>query len=100
MTRRDVLHTIATLLHSAIGLVVGVSAIRFLFFPLRVRREGSKTVRVAPLSSVPRVAPIRVPVISERRDAFLRYPPSAIGSVWLLRTEEIGGGGSVRCLQS
>ena len=86
-TRRGVVATF-------IGLVVGVfpfAAGMFTFAnPLRRRKdagdEPGQLVRIATLTAVPDDGiPRQFPVITDRQDAWTRYPNEAIGAVYLRR---------------
>ncbi len=82
----------ATLLHAAVGLVVAVPVIALLTDPLRRRSRGSAApfIRVTPLDALPPGRPVRLPVVAERSDSFIRHPATRTGEVWILR-EDPGG---------
>lgn len=105
MDRRSLLKAAARGMQGVVALVLAIPAVRFLLGPLRRSEGEADYTRVAPLSAVTPDRPVRANVIAERTDAFLRYPPSAIGSVWLVRTTEEGTAGEsgdppVRCFQT
>ena len=86
------------------AMIVAIPVVRFLVFPLKHRETGGEFIRVAELSSLRNDRPVRVVVVSDRRDAYTHFPPGPIGSVWLIppgvganpadATQEI------RCLQT
>ncbi len=106
MNRRGFLTGIIAVVNTVIGLAVAVPGLRFLLDALWRTRGRSGFVRVAPLSTISRDQPMRVIVRADRWDAYVRYPPGPIGSVWLVRTDQIADDADVtsapriRCLQT
>jgi Rieske Fe-S protein len=77
-----------------IGAVVGivpVAAGGFAYLSPIFRKKnagGPPKIRVASLSGIPEDGqPMRFPIIAARDDAWSRYPPAPIGSVYLRRVE-------------
>lgn len=99
MERRSFLKWLTALVNAVLAAIVAVPAVRYVLDPLRRGRNGAAFVRVAALADVPADRPVRVPVIAERVDSYTRYPPQAIGAVWLLRQDAADGTPSVRALQ-
>jgi nitrite reductase/ring-hydroxylating ferredoxin subunit len=84
--RRDLLRYGSLALGGLCGLVLAIPGAAFLLTPMAAarKRDGSFTplARFADLKvGVPEV----FPVIKERRDAWVRYPPEPVGLVWLVR---------------
>lgn len=98
--RRGFLKLATWAMGGAIGAVVSLPVIRYLFHP--VGRETvsapEEPVDVAAAADlVPGAAPVKLPVVaSEVRDAWTVTRDVAIGSVWLSRTSE----GEIRCFTS
>jgi quinol---cytochrome c reductase iron-sulfur subunit, bacillus type len=73
-------------LRGLIGMVVAVPAISYILTPLFARRrKDSVYVPVARLSDLVEGVPRAFPVSLERQDAWVKYPPEPIGTVWLIR---------------
>jgi len=101
MTRRFVLQILAGVLNAAIVGASAFAALSFLAYPLARKRKASEYVRVAPLSALNSSAPTRVAVMAERSDAFLRFPVSPVGQVWLDADAGVeSSSAQVRCLQT
>ena len=57
--------------------------------PVRQKSAGGEFFRLANIVTLPEDGtPRRFPVITDRVDAWNRYPKEAIGAVWLRRTED------------
>jgi Rieske Fe-S protein len=73
---------------TAIAVPVTVGAAAFLN-PLRQKSQGGEFVRLASLDAVPADgAPVKVPVVADRIDAWSRFPAEAIGAVFLRRSDK------------
>ncbi|MBI4717534.1 MAG: Rieske (2Fe-2S) protein [Planctomycetes bacterium] len=101
MNRRELLSYVVTSLRAAMGLVVLVPGARFIAGRRRNRADAAGFVRVAALEALPPGTPVRLSVTRDRWDAYTRYPPGVVGSVWVLRHDVKGGdAASVRCYQA
>ena len=98
MERRTFLKRASAAVSGLIATVIGLPAIRYLLDPLTRGRKTSEYIRVAPLSSLPPGRPVIVPVVAERVDAYTRYPPGAIGNVFLVRQSDAPDA-AVTCFQ-
>ncbi|HEV3120360.1 MAG TPA: Rieske 2Fe-2S domain-containing protein [Isosphaeraceae bacterium] len=85
MQRRDLFGYLTVALGGLMGLVVAVPGVAYLLDPLRrtfKKNDFSPLVRLNDLEpGVPRA----VSMIAEREDAWVRYPPEPVGTVWLVR---------------
>ncbi|GIW88997.1 MAG: hypothetical protein KatS3mg108_3321 [Isosphaeraceae bacterium] len=88
-SRRRFYALATNLLGGLIALLVGIPGVRFLLDPLG-RRQDQGGFRTLPLTlaelevGVPR----QVPIVEVRTDAWVKYPPEPVGSVWLVRQSE------------
>jgi menaquinol-cytochrome c reductase iron-sulfur subunit len=92
-SRRGFLEAATYFLGGLITLLLAVPGIAYLTDPLRRRRGGNNgangdaALRALPVTfdelevGVPR----QFPVVDERRDAWVKYPPEPIGAIWLVR---------------
>lgn len=85
MNRRDALRLATFGLRSLIGFVLAVPAVAYIVTPLRKRHRNSLFVPLARLSQLEVGVPRSFGVIEERHDAWVKYPPEPVGSVWLVR---------------
>lgn len=87
--RRSFLYQATTAVVGAIvGLFPVLAGLAVFFDPLGRKAKGGNWVKVALLDAVPSDGrPIRVPVVTARKDAWNLYPPEPIGSVYLRRAE-------------
>ncbi len=100
MTRRSLFQWLAYTFHGAAGLIVGAPLVRFFLGKRPERKSAATFQRIAPLSVTSTDQPVRITVSADRTDAFTHYPPGPIGVVWLVRNQDLGGAGQVRCFQS
>jgi len=102
LKRRTFFNLLAGAIHGGVALAVFIPGLRFLFDPLRRRRNRRGFIRVARLSDVQRDRPLLAQVRTDRWDAYVHHPPGPIGSVWLLKSDDTDSPGSslVRCLQT
>lgn len=86
ISRRDLYRYLTMGLGGAIGFVLGAPGIAYLLDPiLRRVSGGGGFVPLARLGELEVGVPRSFPVIRARRDAWVKYPPEPIGSVWLVR---------------
>jgi len=85
MNRRDLLRLATVALRSLIGLVLAVPAVAYVVSPLRKRSRESSFGTLARLSQLEVGVPRSFAIIEEHHDAWVKYPPEPIGSVWLVR---------------
>jgi cytochrome b6-f complex iron-sulfur subunit/menaquinol-cytochrome c reductase iron-sulfur subunit len=83
--RRGFLAGVAALGGALVAALGGLPLAGAILSPLRRRVEAVGFVRVARLDALPEGRPIRAAVVAERRDAWSRQPPMALGTVWLVR---------------
>lgn len=98
--RRTFLATIVGWVCSAFLLTLSVCGVKFLFDPLRSRKQSRKKQRIATLDSVPGDRPLRVVVQADRWDAYVHHPAGPIGTIWLTREESPDGELHIRCFQA
>lgn len=100
MQRRGFLQAVGAFVHGVTAVLLAVPAVRFLLSPLSgARKRSTEMIRVAPLDVLVEEQPFRAVVKTDRRDAYIHYPPGPVGSVWLLRSGEPDAEPKVRCLQ-
>lgn len=90
MTRRAWFHLGLWSLRALIGLLVIVPGASYLLTPLRARKAPAGPagfVPVARLRDLTPGVPRAFPVSIARQDAWVRYPPEPVGTVWLIRQE-------------
>jgi len=76
-------------LSGAITAVLAVPGVAYILTPLRKRNGGSSEFQaLARLGDLKVGEPQSFPVIEARTDAWVRYPPEPVGSVWLIRQPE------------
>jgi Rieske Fe-S protein len=88
MTRRDFYRYGTILLGNLVALALAVPGVAYLFDPLRRTSKRGAFRRLAKLSELKVGEPRSYAVIDERQDAWVKYPPEPIGSVWLIRQPE------------
>src|SRR5262245_18230254 len=82
--RRKFFARAANVLGAAAGVLLAVPGVAYLLTPLRRRaREGDFRPLPVTLKELPVGVPRQFPIIDERTDAWVKYPPEPIGSVWL-----------------
>lgn len=99
MERRTFLRRSFAAVNAAIGLIVGLPAVRYVLDPLSRTRKDGEFIRVAPLSALSPGRPYRAAVVAERVDAYTRHPPGTLGQVFLIQDGDARNP-SVRCLQT
>ncbi|RUL88951.1 QcrA and Rieske domain-containing protein [Tautonia sociabilis] len=89
MNRRDWFRLGAIGLKGLIGLVLAVPGAAYLLSPLRKRREDTTDFRrLARLGDLEIGRPRSFSIVDEQRDAWVTYPATPIGTVWLVRQPE------------
>ena len=88
--RRDFFKKAAAAVISAvIGLIPALAGLTVIFEPLRRKSAAGGFVRVTSLAALPNDGvPRRFSVLSERTDAWNKFPETPIGAVYLRRTAE------------
>jgi menaquinol-cytochrome c reductase iron-sulfur subunit len=86
--RRDFYRYATLSIGTLIGLVLAVPGAAYVLDPLRRKNKFGGFREVARLSHLPVGVPKAFPVVEERQDAWVKYPPEPIGSVWLIRQKE------------
>jgi Rieske Fe-S protein len=88
--RRSFLKAVTGAVATVIGSLGSLAGLGFLAHPLRRRTVtgGEEPIRVAAPDDLRPGKPLRVNVVGERRDGWLRMPKVRLGSAWLLKTPE------------
>jgi len=86
--RRGFIAKVAAAVLGGISLVVpALTALVAYLNPIRQKSQGGEFFRLTTLATLPEDGtPRRFPVITDRVDAWNRYPREPIGAVWLRRT--------------
>ena len=86
--RRGFIAKVTTLAVAGFALVgPAITALAAYLNPIRQKSAGGQFLRIANLSVLPEDGtPRRFPVITDRTDAWNRYPQESIGAVWLRRS--------------
>ena len=84
-SRRGFLGWVAALAGTFVASVAGIPVAGALLTPLRRRAGEPGFVRVARLDNLPEGRAVRASVISAQQDAWVRRPPMALGTVWVIR---------------
>ncbi len=80
--------------------IVAIPGLRFLTDSLRQREAPREFTRTVPLDALTVGRPTMISIRAPLTDAYVRYPPGPVGTVWLLREESPGAASAVRCWQS
>jgi menaquinol-cytochrome c reductase iron-sulfur subunit len=91
MTRRDFLRFATVAVGTLIGLVLAVPGVAYIISPLRKKGQVESFDTLARLSQLEVGVPRSFAIIADRRDAWVKYPREAVGSVWLIRQPEESG---------
>ena len=87
--RRDFNYALGTFgLGGLMAAVIAVPGVKYVLDPLR---RGAKAGSFRPLARLAELrvgVPTLVPILGERRDAWVKYPTQPVGSVWLVRQPE------------
>ncbi len=100
MERRAFLKRSLAAVSGIMAAIVGIPAVRYLLDPLARSRKAGRFIRVLPLSALVPGRPVRAAVITERTDAYTRYPPGVVGQVFLIRDDDGKTTASIRCFQT
>jgi menaquinol-cytochrome c reductase iron-sulfur subunit len=88
LSRRDFYRLGSMALGAALSLGLAIPGVAYVLDPLRRKgSEGSKQ-RLARLGQLKEGVPKSFAIIAERRDAWVKYPPEPVGTVWLVRQPE------------
>jgi menaquinol-cytochrome c reductase iron-sulfur subunit len=91
VSRRRFYSVAANALGGLIALVVAVPGVAYLLNPILGRKGdalgGFRQLPVT-LGELPVGTPRQFPIIEARDDAWVKYPPEPVGSVWLIRQPE------------
>ena len=87
--RRDFLKAAACVALGGCALAAPIGAVAVVLAKPLKSKGGALTVKVATLGALPLDGPPQfIQVVSERRDAWTRFPANAVGAVFLRRTGE------------
>ena len=85
--RRTALSALTALFATTIAAVLAVPGARFLLDPVLRRRAGGRAwIKVATADRLPPDAPVALPVVGERVDAWTRAKAQRLGTVWVRKT--------------
>lgn len=88
MTRRDLYRFGAVALGGVMTAILAVPGVAYLLDPVLRRKQGGDgggAVPLARLSELKVGEPKAFPILQARQDAWVKYPPEPVGSVWLIR---------------
>jgi Rieske Fe-S protein len=89
MNRRQWFQFGAAAIGALIGLVLAVPGVAYLLSPLLKRRTDDSDFRtLARLGDLVEGQPRSFSIIEEQRDAWVSYPATPVGTVWLVRQPE------------
>jgi quinol---cytochrome c reductase iron-sulfur subunit, bacillus type len=88
MPRRGFLGLFTVALGGLMGLVLAVPGAAYVLSPLRKRGRDGQYRTLTHLKELEVGVPQSYAIIEERQDAWVKYPPEPVGSVWLIRQEE------------
>lgn len=88
VTRRDFYGIGSNLLGAIMTFVLAVPGVAYLVDPLRRKAKAGDFRPLARLSDLEVGVPRQFPIIDERQDAWVKYPPQPIGAVWLIRQKD------------
>lgn len=90
-TRRGFYRIVSGLLGGLITAALAVPAVSYLLTPLlRGRSQGAGFTPITRFADLAIGVPQAFPVIESRTDAWVRYPPEPVGTVWLIRQPDGG----------
>src|SRR5262245_35130071 len=98
-TRRGLFERFAaTVIGGVLFLIPGAAGVAVLFDPLRRKSGGATFLKVTTLDALPTDgSPRKFPVVSDRTDAWNKFPKTPIGAVYLLRKDDQVTAFNVRC---
>jgi menaquinol-cytochrome c reductase iron-sulfur subunit len=85
LTRRDLYRYGSIVLGGAMSLGLAIPGAAYVLDPLRRKGASGTTQEMSRLSALKVGVPQSFPIIAERQDAWVKYPPEPVGSVWLVR---------------
>jgi Rieske Fe-S protein len=85
MNRRDLLRFGTIALGNLVAVVLAVPGVAYLIDPLRRKSRQGDFTTLTRLDQLAVGEPRAFPIIDVRQDAWVKYPPEPIGSVWLIR---------------
>jgi Rieske Fe-S protein len=88
MNRRDFYRLGTVVLGNAVALALAVPGVAYVLDPLRRSSKKGDFQRLARLGELNVGEPKSFRVIAGRQDAWVKYPPEPVGSVWLVRQPE------------
>ena len=88
MRRRKFLKHCTSILGSLYATILAVPALGFLFSTLKRGNQTDRTYRLTRLNDLEPGVPQRFTIIDQRVDAWTKYPPGPIGSVWLSKSKD------------
>jgi Rieske Fe-S protein len=97
--RRGFLGAATVALGGLISAVLAVPAVAYLLSPLRRKGPEAAIHTLTRMSQLQLGVPRLFAIIEERQDAWVKYPPEPVGSVWLIR-QPAGNEPPVVALQS
>lgn len=87
-TRRDLYRIGTTLLGGVVAFGLAIPGVAYVLDPLRRKAGAGARFDLTRLSALPVGEPRPFPIIAEKTDSWVKYPPEAVGTVWLLRQPE------------
>ena len=87
--RRDFFYALGTFgLGGLVGAILAVPGVRYLLNPLAGGSDPGGFRPLGRLSELKVLVPKLVPILGEKRDAWVKHPREPIGAVWLVRQPE------------
>jgi len=84
--RRDFFYALGTCgLGGLMGAILAVPGVKYLLNPLGTPAQSGGFLPLGSLAELTARVPRLVPILGERRDAWVKYPREPIGAVWLVR---------------
>ena len=99
MPRRDLLRLATVALGGLIAAILAVPGVAYLLSPLRRRGSAGALHTLTRVSQLQVGVPRLFTIVQDRKDAWVKYPPEPVGSVWLVR-QPAGSDPPVVALQS
>jgi Rieske Fe-S protein len=88
LNRRDFYRYGTVVLGGLVGLVLAVPGVAYVADPLRRKTRQGGFQKLTTLGTLKVGEPRSFAVIEEKQDAWVKYPPEPVGSVWLVRQPE------------
>jgi Rieske Fe-S protein len=86
--RRNLFRLGAVALGNLFALALAVPGLKYLLDPLSKKSSGGSFQPLTSLGQLKVGEPRAFAIIAERQDAWVKYPPEPVGSVWLVRQPE------------